>query len=54
MRPKPTSATARQGQIFNIESEAPELKDGSQTSSGSMKVVFEAGVAYDTTVVLTY
>jgi hypothetical protein len=37
-----------------MESEAPELKDGSETSSGGMKVVLEASVAYDTAVVLTY
>ena len=43
-----------QGQIFNIESEAPELKDGSETSSGGMKVVLEASLAQDTAVVLTF
>ena len=42
------------GQIFNTESDKPEFKDGSETSSGGMKVALKAGSAYDTTVVLTY
>ena len=46
--------TGKQGQIFNTESDAPELKDGSGTSSSGMKVVLKANVAYDTTIVLTY
>ncbi len=48
------SGTDKQGQIFNMESETPELKDGSETSSGGMKVVLEATIAYDTAIVLTY
>jgi hypothetical protein len=48
------SAAVSQGQIFNIESEAPELKGGSETSSGGMKVVLEASLAYDTAVVPTF
>ena len=47
------SAPVRQGQIFNIESEAPELKGGSETSSGGMKVVLDASLAQDAAVVLT-
>jgi hypothetical protein len=43
-----------QGQIFNIESEAPSFKDGSETSSGGMKVVLEASLAQDTAVVLAF
>jgi hypothetical protein len=39
---------------FNTESDKPDFKDGSETSSGGMKVAFEAGFAYDTTVVLTF
>ena len=45
--------TDKQGQIFNTESDAPELKDGSGTTSGGMKVVLKASFAYDTAVVLT-
>src|SRR5438132_12089237 len=45
--------THKQGQIFNTESDAPELKDGSGTSSGGMKVVLKASFAYHTAVVLT-
>jgi hypothetical protein len=37
-----------------MESDAQELKDGSETSSGGMKVVLEASFAYDAAVVLTY
>jgi hypothetical protein len=37
-----------------MESDEPEFKDGSETSSGGMKVVSEANLAYDTAVVLTF
>src|SRR2546430_17662996 len=36
--------TDKQGQIFNTESDAPELKDGSGTSSGGMKSSFESNL----------
>jgi hypothetical protein len=35
-----------------MESDAPQLEDGSELSSGGMKVVLEASVAYDTAIVL--
>ncbi len=51
---KPIDGTYKGGQIFNTESDAQELKDGSETTSGGMRVVLKARFAYDTAVVLTY
>jgi hypothetical protein len=50
---EPIDGTYKRGQIFNTESEAQELKGGSETTSGGMRVVLTARFAYDTAIVLT-
>jgi len=53
---QPTDKVPLLGRVKSLISnqKRPEAKDGSETSSGGMKVVLEASLAYDTAAVLTF
>ena len=53
---QPTDKVPLLGRVKSLISnqKRPEVKDGSETSSGGMKVVLEASLAYDTAAVLTF